>query len=74
MLFSIKLTRKMWTVMLVSRWQWWEITVWSTARSSLQGWRLERSKCAFGFRHTNPLFGLALCIGGSAREKETETV
>ena len=42
MIFSIKLTRKIWTVMLVSRCLWAEVSMWSTARSALKGWSIER--------------------------------
>lgn len=70
MLFSIKATRKIVTVMLVSRRQWWELSAWSTARSSLKGWRAERVNS--GLRHTNPLFGIAVNVAGRCEGYEEE--
>lgn len=70
-LFSIKATRKIATVMLVSRWQWWELSAWSTARSSLKGWRAEVVNS--GLRHTNPLFGIAVNVAGRCEGYEEAT-
>jgi hypothetical protein len=60
-LFVIKLTRKVWTVMLVTRWCWWEASVWSTRRSSLKGWSIGIDR---QLRIVTPVIGIGICLGG----------
>ena len=58
MLISAKMTRKIWTLALVSRRLWAEVAIWQTAMSDLKGWQACRRPG--GFRVVTPLLGMAM--------------
>jgi hypothetical protein len=60
-LFTLQLNRKIWMVRLLTHHLWAEVAAWSTARSTLKGWRVERTKC--GVRVVTPLIGAAIAVG-----------
>jgi len=56
----IKFTSKLWSVSLVTKRLWAEVSMWRTAASSLKGWRVEcRGR---GIRIITPLVGAAACL------------
>ena len=60
MIATVKFTRKISSLMLVSKRVWCEFSVWLTAMSSLKGWGFERRPG--GFRVITPLVGFAVCV------------
>ena len=68
MIATLKFTRKISSLMVVSERVWAEFAVWFTAMSSLKGWKAERRPG--GFRVVTPLIGFAVCVdwrGSEAR-------
>lgn len=65
LLLLLQATRKVWVVRFVSRRIWLELAAWSTARSALKGWKVERR--IGGVRFITPIIGwsVILAIGES---------
>ena len=70
MIFTLQLTRKIWTVRFVSLRVWAEMTAWKSERSALKGWSTERRPG--GFRLITPLLGVGVCMMLGRRDKGGE--
>ena len=67
-LLSLKFTRKVCTLMLVSARIWLEVSAWPTSKSALKGWEAKRTRC--GYRVITPLLGAALAADFKGRKDE----
>ena len=68
MVVILKLTRKVWSLDIVSRSVWIGAALWCTRQSALKGWQVERR--VGGFRLTTPLIGVGWCATWDRREHD----
>ena len=60
MVLTIKLTKKVWEINLVSRRVWLGVAVWQTRLSGLRGWQLKVSR--YNLRVVTPLLGCGIVV------------